>query len=181
MWIVLAALFLIVKKTRKEGVTLAIGLILHVIVCNVLLKNIVARPRPYTEVEGLVSLIGKLSDYSFPSGHTVAGRGPMVAEMRFCLCFCRSRPSATGTGVWRPRGCSLKSWLGGQPMGDGQAHHIQTVFPTHSSWDKEAARGCVRNAVQTPVPAQPLQAALSFTARTKASCPGGWLQATARP
>lgn len=71
MWIVLAALFLIVKKTRKEGVTLAIGLILHVIVCNVLLKNIVARPRPYTEVEGLVSLIGKLSDYSFPSGHTV--------------------------------------------------------------------------------------------------------------
>ena len=36
---------------------------------------------------------------------------------------------------------SLKSWLGGQPMGDGQVHHIQTVFLTHSSWDKEAAGG----------------------------------------
>ena len=28
---------------------------------------------------------------------------------------------------------SLKSWLGGQPMGDGQVHHIQTVFLTKAS------------------------------------------------
>ena len=55
-------------------------------------------------------------------------RGLVVAEMRFCLCFCRSRPSATGTDVWRPRGCSLKSGLRGQLMG---ISHIQTVFPTH--------------------------------------------------
>ena len=58
-------------------------------------------------------------------------RGLVVAEMRFCLCFCRSRPSATGTDVWRPRGCSLKSGLRGQLMGNSQVRHIQTVFPTH--------------------------------------------------
>ena len=70
VWIVLAIILLCVKKTRIEGVMLSIGLGLHVLTCNVLVKNLVRRPRPYEEIEGLVSLLGKLSDYSFPSGHT---------------------------------------------------------------------------------------------------------------
>ncbi len=47
------------------------------LITNVCLKNLVARPRPYEVVEGLVPLIGKPTDYSFPSGHTCAS---------FCLC-----------------------------------------------------------------------------------------------
>ena len=35
-------------------------------------KNLVARTRPYEVVEGLVPLISKPTDYSFPSGHTCA-------------------------------------------------------------------------------------------------------------
>ena len=35
-----------------------------------ILKNLVARTRPYEMVEGLVPLIGRPRDYSFPSGHT---------------------------------------------------------------------------------------------------------------
>lgn len=70
LWIVLAAILIFVKKTKREGITLAIGLILHVLTCNILVKNLVRRPRPYVEVDGLKSLIGNLSDYSFPSGHT---------------------------------------------------------------------------------------------------------------
>lgn len=58
-------------------------------------------------------------------------RGLVVAEMRFCLCFCRSRPSATGTDVWRPRECSLKSGLGGQLMGNGQVRHIHPDCVPH--------------------------------------------------
>ena len=42
------------------------------LITNVCLKNLVARPRPYEVVEGLVPLIGKPTDYSFPSGHTCA-------------------------------------------------------------------------------------------------------------
>ena len=42
------------------------------LITNVCLKNLVARTRPYEVVEGLVPLIGKPTDYSFPSGHTCA-------------------------------------------------------------------------------------------------------------
>ena len=42
------------------------------LITNVTLKNLVARTRPYEVVEGLVLLIEKQRDYSFPSGHTCA-------------------------------------------------------------------------------------------------------------
>ena len=42
------------------------------LITNVCLKNLVARTRPYEVVEGLVPLIGKPTDYSFPSGHALS-------------------------------------------------------------------------------------------------------------
>jgi len=42
------------------------------IITNLLLKNLVARVRPYDEIPALVPLVSKLSDWSFPSGHTCA-------------------------------------------------------------------------------------------------------------
>jgi hypothetical protein len=39
---------------------------------ELLLKNVVARIRPYDVVENVNLLVDKLSDYSFPSGHTMA-------------------------------------------------------------------------------------------------------------
>ncbi len=70
-FICIAVALLIFKKTRKTGAMLGLSLIIGLIVCNLTLKPIVARPRPYTlrEVEMLVD---GLSDFSFPSGHTVA-------------------------------------------------------------------------------------------------------------
>ena len=47
-----------------------LALIGSLIVDNILLKNLVARTRPYEVVDGLKLLIEKQSDYSFPSGHT---------------------------------------------------------------------------------------------------------------
>ncbi|MFR5151798.1 MAG: phosphatase PAP2 family protein [Ruminococcus sp.] len=41
-------------------------------VTNLCLKDLVARIRPYDSVEGLVPLVARLKDYSFPSGHTCA-------------------------------------------------------------------------------------------------------------
>lgn len=70
LWIVLAIVLVFIKKTRKDGFMLGVGLMLHLLLCNAILKNVFRRPRPYVEIEGLTSMLGKLSDYSFPSGHT---------------------------------------------------------------------------------------------------------------
>lgn len=71
-WILCAAILLAVPRTRKTGYAAVLSLIFGAIVTNLLLKNIVARPRPFTEIQGLVPLITKPTDFSFPSGHTTA-------------------------------------------------------------------------------------------------------------
>ena len=46
IWIALTAVFLILPKYRKCGVRMAIALILDLILCNLVLKPLAARPRP---------------------------------------------------------------------------------------------------------------------------------------
>ena len=48
----------------------------------VLLKNIVARPRPFAEIEALIPLIAKPTDFSFPSGHTTASFAVALVMLR---------------------------------------------------------------------------------------------------
>lgn len=71
-WIILMVLFLLIPKMRKTGVVMAAALIIDLLLCNVLLKNFVARTRPYDVNTGIQLLVAKLRDYSFPSGHTAA-------------------------------------------------------------------------------------------------------------
>lgn len=71
-WIILTVLFLLIPKMRKTGVVMAAALIIDLLLCNVLLKNLVARTRPYDLNTGIQLLVAKLRDYSFPSGHTAA-------------------------------------------------------------------------------------------------------------
>ena len=70
IWIILTIVLLVVTKYRKVGVMSAAALICSLIINNLLLKNIVARIRPYEVVEGLQRLLPAQPDYSFPSGHT---------------------------------------------------------------------------------------------------------------
>lgn len=72
IWILLMCLLLMIPRTRKYGVILAISLCLDVIVCNLLLKNIVCRIRPCDVNASIQLLIARPTDYSFPSGHTAA-------------------------------------------------------------------------------------------------------------
>ena len=53
-WILCAVVLLAVPKTRKTGYAAVLSLIFGVIVTNLLLKNIVARPRPFAEIEALI-------------------------------------------------------------------------------------------------------------------------------
>ena len=83
-WIALTVLFLLLKKTRKVGGLMTCSLLLNTLVNNVLLKNLVARTRPYEIVDGLHRIIEAQSDYSFPSGHT--GSAFAVAVVVFLMC-----------------------------------------------------------------------------------------------
>lgn len=70
VWIASAVAALCFKKTRKAGIAIGVALLLSLIINNFILKNLVARIRPYDVIEGLEILIARPKDFSFPSGHT---------------------------------------------------------------------------------------------------------------
>lgn len=78
IWIVIAVLCLFFKKTRKTGICMGIALVMGLIIGNLILKNVIARERPYTyelacmTADKVKELISLPHDYSFPSGHTQA-------------------------------------------------------------------------------------------------------------
>lgn len=72
VWILLTIILLLIPKTRKAGVYMAVALIIDLILCNVILKPIIARTRPYNVNKTIKLLVPPLKDYSFPSGHTAA-------------------------------------------------------------------------------------------------------------
>ena len=74
IWILIALIMLCFKKTRKCGIIVALALILGTIVGNLGLKNIFARPRPFTLRPEMVDkiIISLPGSYSFPSGHTMS-------------------------------------------------------------------------------------------------------------
>lgn len=70
VWIILSVILMVPKKTRQVGIMALIALIGSFIINNVILKNLIARTRPYDVVSGVKLLIERQSDFSFPSGHT---------------------------------------------------------------------------------------------------------------
>lgn len=76
VWIVLTLILLIPKKTRRTGASMAVALVLCVIFGNIIIKNLVARPRPFDMERYALAkehlLIAAPTDYSFPSGHTLS-------------------------------------------------------------------------------------------------------------
>ncbi len=71
IWIV-AALFLIFQNKnmlKREGFTIAVALIIFSVLGLLILKPIIARPRPFI-AQGLDILIKEPMGFSFPSGHT---------------------------------------------------------------------------------------------------------------
>ena len=76
-WIGIAVLLLFFAKYRKTGFSMGMALVLGLVVCNITLKPLVARIRPYDfqlqECGREISLlISAQHDFSFPSGHTIA-------------------------------------------------------------------------------------------------------------
>lgn len=75
LWIAIGAVLLILgnrtKPWRQWGAVLLGSLALNAVLCNIVLKPLVARTRPY-DLLGYTVLVPPLSDFSFPSGHTSA-------------------------------------------------------------------------------------------------------------
>ena len=82
--ILLSLALVLFYRTRRFGTAMIIGLALGAIFVNLFLKVVIARPRPYADVEGfyypLWVMMGQHieSDMSFPSGHTNAAFAAMV-------------------------------------------------------------------------------------------------------
>ncbi len=83
-WIALAVLALFFPKYRKMGLSMGAALLIGVLLCNVTLKPLVGRIRPYDyQLEHfgkeISLLISAQHDFSFPSGHTIASFEAAVA------------------------------------------------------------------------------------------------------
>lgn len=82
--IVLSLVLLVIRKTRRFGTAMLLGLAIGAVVVNLWLKVVIARPRPYADAGGFYYPLWQMmgshteSDYSFPSGHTNAAFACMV-------------------------------------------------------------------------------------------------------
>lgn len=77
IWILLALILLLTKRYRRVGIGMAAALIIGFVVCNLGMKPLFARIRPYDYQlmhygRVIPLLIQAESDFSFPSGHTIA-------------------------------------------------------------------------------------------------------------
>lgn len=69
LWIVLSLGLMGSKRTRKAGWMALLAMLLCHLVNEYGFKSLVARPRPFTVVEGLDTLVKRPRSWSFPSGH----------------------------------------------------------------------------------------------------------------
>ena len=90
IWILLAAVLLFWKKHRWTGVSVSFALILDLICCNMILKPLVGRIRPFAVNTAVELLTAPPLDASFPSGHTAASFAAVFAL------------KASGSRLWKP-------------------------------------------------------------------------------
>ena len=96
VWILLAALLLLLRRQRKYGLAVTLALLLDLAACNLLLKPLIGRGRPFLLRPELVLLVHPPGDASFPSGHTAASFAAVFALR------------ASGSCLWIPA-CVLAS------------------------------------------------------------------------
>lgn len=76
-WIAVAIVLFLFPKTRKIGLGMGFAMALGLLICNGIMKPMIARPRPYdfqlSEFGKVITLLIEAeTSFSFPSGHTIA-------------------------------------------------------------------------------------------------------------
>ena len=82
LWVIVAALLLIFKKTRKAGVSVLIAYLAVFLIGQLALKNLFSRPRPCQIDEAFALLVARPSSSSFPSTHSAWAFGAATAIFR---------------------------------------------------------------------------------------------------
>ncbi len=72
IWFVAAIILIITKKYRRYGIMIVCAMALGYLTGEIILKGIVARPRPFAVDTTVELLIHAPSGFSFPSGHSVS-------------------------------------------------------------------------------------------------------------
>lgn len=72
LWISAAVILLCFKKTRRTGWLVLLSMLFTYLTGEILLKNLIARPRPCHLFPEVPLLISRPDSFSFPSGHTAS-------------------------------------------------------------------------------------------------------------
>ena len=78
-WIAVCLLLLIFKRTRRLGIICTLSLMFTFICCNLGIKPLVDRTRPWITFEEVNAMLPPPGDSSFPSGHSANAMGPAWA------------------------------------------------------------------------------------------------------
>lgn len=81
LWIILGLLLLVNKRTKWMGITVLAALLFTLLVGNLTLKPLVARPRPCWRHPEIPLLIANPTDFSFPSGHSMSSFAAATAVL----------------------------------------------------------------------------------------------------
>lgn len=87
-WLAIAIVLLMTRKDRRWGILLCLALFLEALLCDGILKPLIARERPFLELTGYNNLISAPMSYSFPSGHT------MSSFTAATVLYCRQKSSS---------------------------------------------------------------------------------------
>lgn len=90
IWILFAIILLAIRPTRRQGAAVSCSLILDLIACNLLLKPLFNRIRPFALNPSVQLLTAPPPDASFPSGHTAVSFAAVFAL------------KAAGSPLWKP-------------------------------------------------------------------------------
>ena len=90
IWILLALALVLRKSSRRQGWTVALALVLDLVCCNLLLKPLIGRVRPFAVNPAVELLVSPPLDASFPSGHTAASCAAVFALR------------GSGSPLWKP-------------------------------------------------------------------------------
>ena len=72
IWILTAVVLLFFKKTRTTGILVLITMLFTFVTGELILKNLICRPRPCHLFPDVPLLVGRPDSFSFPSGHSAS-------------------------------------------------------------------------------------------------------------
>lgn len=119
IWIVLAAVLLILRSQRRYGAAVSCALVLDLVSCNLILKPLIGRLRPFAINPAVDLLVPPPLDASFPSGHTAR---------LLCRCLC-------------PQGLRQPSLEAGS--GPGRGNGVLPALPLCPLAQRCAGRRCI--------------------------------------